>query len=339
MAGGHLCSDMPQTSKELRKEDATSEQIKAPPKALQEQAVVRYDASRIQFLEAIRLILEKPEDCDLSKLHKLARSKQAMAEKKRIGTAEMGNVGHPWRQKFHGCKQDRPGIFQKFTEAYHDFLRYVVLDDLRTDVLAFQVTPTFRCHMPYCGNVGRPHRDEDYHHPVCEVNYWVPVTTCFGSNSLYSESRRGLGDFKAFEASLGESIRFYGNQVWHYCVPNETDSTRVSFDFRVSRIEEWSPAAFSYFSLGGFYAVMSRSGLIPQESEAMQDLKKKYGVAARPQRCQDHPSGTRCAVSSGGAGDLSESTSAAASVGSQHDELSTLIRYFRLSKLRLSRGA
>ena len=43
----------------------------------------------------------------------------------------------------------------------------------------------------------------------------------------------GAGDFRPFELSVGEGMRFNGNECRHFTVPNDTDVTRVSIDFRV----------------------------------------------------------------------------------------------------------
>ena len=101
--------------------------------------------------------------------------------------------------------------------------------------MAYQRRPTFRVHLAGSAAQGIPHADglQPYNHQPNEVNAWVPLTPVFGSNSLTSESEPGLGDFHPFEAMPGQFISFYGNRCWHYTVPNETDTTRVSFDFRV----------------------------------------------------------------------------------------------------------
>lgn len=188
----------------------------------------------------------------------------------------MGPRGNPWNRRFHNCPQRDAGYYERFLEVYHDFLCTFVLDHLQTRRVAFQTNPTFRCHLPRCGAPGRPHRDEDYFHARCEVNFWVPVTDVFGSNSLYAESRRGEGDFRPFTALKGELIRFYGNQVWHYTMPNDTDNTRVSFDFRVIREQEWCSAAFSGFQVGRYYSIMTPLGLLPQDSPELHRLQEEY---------------------------------------------------------------
>ena len=59
------------------------------------------------------------------------------------------------------------------------------------------------------------------------------MTTVAGNNSLYCESEPGKGDFAPFCLRNGEVMRFYGNRCRHYTNPNDTDTTRVSIDFRV----------------------------------------------------------------------------------------------------------
>ena len=96
-----------------------------------------------------------------------------------------------------------------------------------------------RVHLSGAKAMGKPHADglEPYNHQPGEVNVWVPLTKVWGSNSLTSERAPGLGDFHAFTAAPGEFVRFDGNRCWHYTTANDTDRTRVSFDFRVVPIE------------------------------------------------------------------------------------------------------
>jgi len=79
---------------------------------------------------------------------------------------------------------------------------------------------------------------------------------------------------------VGEFVRFYGNQVWHYTVNNDTDHTRVSLDFRVIREQEWTPEAFSHFQLGGFFSVMTPCGVLPADSLELRQLQERYHLCA-----------------------------------------------------------
>ena len=100
--------------------------------------------------------------------------------------------------------------------------------------LLYQREPNFRCHLPGTGHLlVHKHRDSDYYHQPNELNVWIPLTECFGSNTLWAESVPDKGDFRPFELAVGEMMLFWGSQCLHYTVPNETDATRVSIDFRV----------------------------------------------------------------------------------------------------------
>merc|ERR1711920_694572 len=89
---------------------------------------------------------------------------------------------------------------------------------------------------------------------------------------------------RPFELSIGELQRFFDNQVWHYTVHNETDVTRVSIDFRVIREQEWSPASFESFQLGGHYSVMTAHGILPRTSEELKRLREEYRCLGPPKR-------------------------------------------------------
>ena len=104
----------------------------------------------------------------------------------------------------------------------------------RASPLYFQREPTFRVIFPGEQAVGHSHHDAQYGHQAGELNVWVPLTRVWGSNTLWCESAPGRGDFAPFEVEPGELVLFWGNQLEHHTLPNKTDSTRVSFDVRVS---------------------------------------------------------------------------------------------------------
>ena len=97
-----------------------------------------------------------------------------------------------------------------------------------------QGPPTLRCHMPGGRPTIKMHRDADYaRHYDTEINIWVPVTEVRESNGLYLESSPGKGDFRPFCMKNGQYMQFHGYACRHYSKENDTEVTRVSFDFRV----------------------------------------------------------------------------------------------------------
>lgn len=130
--------------------------------------------------------------------------------------------------------------YSQFLETYRRFLREVVLPEYVTlrdanaepsDVV--QTSPVLRVVMPSEHFATKAHRDGDYGHVPQELNYWIPLSPVFGSNSLFVESFPDRGDFEAFEGDNGDVFRWWGNRCEHYASPNRTDCTRVSLDFRV----------------------------------------------------------------------------------------------------------
>jgi hypothetical protein len=108
--------------------------------------------------------------------------------------------------------------------------------------VAFQMPPTLRVHMP--GRVGTipMHRDLDYAgHSHSEINFWIPLTAVWGSNTLHLESAPDRGDFRPMALMYGQLLRFNGNECRHYTVANTTGATRVSFDLRCIPLSLFDP--------------------------------------------------------------------------------------------------
>jgi hypothetical protein len=154
----------------------------------------------------------------------------------------------------------------EFVHLYRQFVHEYVLPRWGCDLL-YQATPVLRVVLPGSVAPCQPHCDADYFHDPNEINYWLPLTKVWGSNTLWAESRPGAGDFAPFELEPGQLMRFYGNRCQHFTRANETDATRVSIDFRVlplhlhmspkDRPREETAVMQTTFVLdaGGYYAV------------------------------------------------------------------------------------
>lgn len=81
------------------------------------------------------------------------------------------------------------------------------------------------------------------------------------------ESEPDKGDFHPMTMEYGQICKFYGNRCRHFTYPNNSNSTRVSLDFRVVSaasgghdrdfdrgVRRGSKANFdNAFDIGGFY--------------------------------------------------------------------------------------
>jgi ectoine hydroxylase-related dioxygenase (phytanoyl-CoA dioxygenase family) len=125
--------------------------------------------------------------------------------------------------------------YRDFIAAYRRWVAEVVVPLVGDpDGVVFQCPPTVRVVPPSARAVGKPHKDADYvGHEDAEINFWVPLTRVFGANTLQVESAPGAADFSAVELEPGQALRFNGARCSHHTLPNTTDATRVSFDFRL----------------------------------------------------------------------------------------------------------
>ena len=143
----------------------------------------------------------------------------------------------------HGTDQAQPlhrtfydamdaDMSQTFVILYKLFIKEVISPHYDYPII-FQRFPTFRIHQPSNIAVFGWHRDRDYNHNPQEMNYYLPVTSAFDTNTFWYESEPDKEDFQPMEAEYGETIEWDGSNCRHGNKPNNTGKTRVSFDFRI----------------------------------------------------------------------------------------------------------
>jgi hypothetical protein len=218
--------------------DATDEASAPPasyctlPPELRCERLVSYDLKRYPFPALLsELLAPEPAGTLLGLLHKTAEAQnwlQGMHRNESRPYAMRRNIfDSRLKTSTEGFRAD-----SQIAKAYQSFVRNVVqpLVDLDGSGLLYQAEPNVRIHIPGTGHLlVHRHKDADYHHNPNEINFWVPCTAAFGSNTVHAESEPGLEDFHPFELEPGQMMQFYGHQCAHYTVPNETDTCRVSF--------------------------------------------------------------------------------------------------------------
>ena len=153
-------------------------------------------------------------------------------------------------------------INQAFVRLYNRFIKEVVAP-LYKDEIIFQKFPTFRIHQPSNIAVFGWHRDRDYQHNPKEVNYYLPITSAFETNTFWYETEPDKGDYQPMVANYGDLIQWDGANCRHGNKPNATGQTRVSFDFRIlSRVayEESEPKKSitqgTSFEIGKYFEII-----------------------------------------------------------------------------------
>lgn len=185
----------------------------------------KFDSQKFNFHEAVGGVL-----IPLDSLHFLVQGKYK----------ELFEVGADSSTVFHKAFYDkyREG-WEQMEQLYYDFICDHIAPSLVEDFL-YQKFPTFRVHLPGNIAVGRFHFDAEFGHPQGEINYIIPFTNSSDTGSVWIESEKGKGDFKAIDLNIGELVQFNGNQLTHGNKVNETGETRVSMDFRILPISMYN---------------------------------------------------------------------------------------------------
>ena len=133
----------------------------------------------------------------------------------------------------HAVRFERTEEWRQFMDVYKRFIHEWVVPHVGNVPVLYQRKPILRVVLPGSVAPTQPHCDADYYHDSNELNFWMPLSRVWGSNTLWSESSPGAADYAPFECGPGEVVRFYGNRCRHYTTRNDEAGTRVSIDFRV----------------------------------------------------------------------------------------------------------
>ena len=90
---------------------------------------------------------------------------------------------------------------KQILDLYDKFILNVIRPLYGEDIV-YQKIPTFRLHFPGNIAVGEYHkdkwyRDKKWHEEVCELNFYLPFTKAYGTNTIWVESEEDEGDFQA----------------------------------------------------------------------------------------------------------------------------------------------
>ncbi len=123
---------------------------------------------------------------------------------------------------------------EEFTELYQGFVREFIskLDMLGGEEILYQTFPSFRIHQPNNIAVGQYHRDSDFGHNTHEINFWLPFTNAWDTNTVW------IGDpdsneHECMEVNYGQVSYFDGVNSLHGNKDNLTGKSRMSIDFRI----------------------------------------------------------------------------------------------------------
>ena len=167
---------------------------------------------------------------------------------------------------WHKCFYKMIREDKSFNDVYLKFLEDKIKPRFNGEIV-YQKIPTFRVHLPGNISVGEFHKDKHYRNEewadkVQELNYFVPLTKAYGTNTIWAETEEDLGDYKEIKSDYGECVEWSATKLTHGNKQNITSVTRVSFDFRVipkSRYIQSNHLTINTkipFDIGGYYEVL-----------------------------------------------------------------------------------
>ncbi len=149
---------------------------------------------------------------------------------------------------------------ETFKKTYNNFISNEITK-LFDEEIIFQRLPGFRIHLKNSKAINKWHSDgdEDHRHPKGEINFMLAITDCHLNNTTWVESSPGKQDFSPLNMKYGEFYMFNGNECLHGNKYNNSDNTRISFDFRIIPLSKYnennssSNTTNQKFAVGEYY--------------------------------------------------------------------------------------
>ena len=193
-----------------------------------------YNTDKYRFRELVSELFQVDE---LEKIHK-NKSEWVRDEYKRMTINEENTTD------FHDTFYKK--LNDNWTDLYESYDKFIhdEIVPIMDEKFHYQYLPSFRVQLPDENQaVHTWHCDSDplHKHPKGEINIWLPLTRCYGTNTMWIESEPFKLDFQPLEGDYGNFWTNNGNVCMHGNKPNIEKETRMSFDFRIIPVSKYDP--------------------------------------------------------------------------------------------------
>ena len=169
-------------------------------------------------------------------------------------------------------------INNEFIELYKNFIiEYIKPFYPDEKYILYQKYPNIRIGFPNLTAIGKRdsdpnneivglHNDNEFGHSIQEINYVIPITKMYDTNSIYFEnivySNQEYDNYNNMKLDTDEFFRGYLNKLNHYNKINKTNKTRISLDFRIipyskyMESENKSVTSSKKLSLGDYFSLI-----------------------------------------------------------------------------------
>lgn len=128
-----------------------------------------------------------------------------------------------------------------FYSSYHRTIKPLYVEFLESVITKivpypfyYQTIPTFRIGLPGNRFVGEYHTDAKYNHQTYELNFNLGLANYVGDAALKAQRTPGSSELILLECPYGKIFSFDHIDCMHGSDINTSDSTMVSFDFRLA---------------------------------------------------------------------------------------------------------
>jgi len=163
-----------------------------------------------------------------------------------------------------------------FNETYVKFINEIIKPIYGINgKIVVQTTPNLRISFPKLTALGKRieenvkdniiglHKDSDFGHHEEEINFIIPITNMFETNSIYYEpyanSNLPKDQYINLNITSNEYFIVKFNQLLHYNKINETGFTRMSLDFRIILYDKYMDNIDAFkgtkFEIGKYYTI------------------------------------------------------------------------------------
>jgi len=193
--------------------------------------VFTFDTETIKFKKYLEELLETEH---LTEIHLESKDYKEYLEGK---YDSLENVETDLQKKFYADIKSKP----EFKQLYCALVKKIYEQFFQEEpFLIYQSFPSIRFQFPK--NIAvPPHSDSDELgcHPLGEKNFIVPITAMRNTTRLFIETEPGKKDYQGIDLDYGNIFYFNGNKCVHYNETNQENYTRISFDFRVIKKEDY----------------------------------------------------------------------------------------------------
>lgn len=185
--------------------------------------IKNYDKKKYPFAEIISNLFEVNNLENVHQIYKEVSEGEKLDQKNEADTL------------FHKKYYDKlRGGWSELTDIFETFIREEISRTIKGPFL-YQTMPSFRVQVPKQKAVSNWHYDADYKHghPDWEINVQIALSEAKDTSATWVESVPGLGDYKPINLKDNQYCIFNGNRCVHGNFFNESNKSRVSYDFRI----------------------------------------------------------------------------------------------------------